>query len=562
MECEIPDQYQTHTYHPTRRLFMSNAYFNVPETKNEVPLMYAPGTPECDALKRTLKELQSEEIEIPLIIGGKEVTTGKTADIRPPHNHTKKLGIYHKAGEKEVNMAIEAALKARQEWAELPWEQRASVFRKAAELLTGPWRFKINAATMLGQSKTPHQSEIEAIAELADFWRFNTLYMTNIFKDQPYSPTAMWNRVEYRPLEGFIFAVTPFNFTAIAGNLPTAPAMVGNVSLWKPASSAVYSAYFVMRLLMEAGLPPGVINFIPGSGSQVGNPVMASRDLAGIHFTGSTAVFQQMWKQVGDNIQNMKYYPRIVGETGGKDFIFAHPSADVDAMVVAAIRGAYEYQGQKCSAASRMYIPRSIWPEFKKKYVAEVKKIKVGDIEDFTNFMGAVIDKAAYQSITEYIDFAKKSDEAEIITGGEYDDSKGYFIQPTTIVTTNPGFKTMEEEIFGPVLTIYVYDDEKFEDTLTLCDETSPYALTGAIFSQDRYALHYMMNRLRNAAGNFYVNDKPTAAIVHQQPFGGGRASGTNDKAGSQMNLLRWMTARSIKETFDPPKDWRYPYMG
>jgi 1-pyrroline-5-carboxylate dehydrogenase len=459
-------------------------------------------------------------------------------------------------------MAIEAALKARQEWAELPWEQRASVFRKAAELLTGPWRFKINAATMLGQSKTPHQSEIEAIAELADFWRFNTLYMTNIFKDQPYSPTAMWNRVEYRPLEGFIFAVTPFNFTAIAGNLPTAPAMVGNVSLWKPASSAVYSAYFVMRLLMEAGLPPGVINFIPGSGSQVGNPVMASRDLAGIHFTGSTAVFQQMWKQVGDNIQNMKYYPRIVGETGGKDFIFAHPSADVDAMVVAAIRGAYEYQGQKCSAASRMYIPRSIWPEFKKKYVAEVKKIKVGDIEDFTNFMGAVIDKAAYQSITEYIDFAKKSDEAEIITGGEYDDSKGYFIQPTTIVTTNPGFKTMEEEIFGPVLTIYVYDDEKFEDTLTLCDETSPYALTGAIFSQDRYALHYMMNRLRNAAGNFYVNDKPTAAIVHQQPFGGGRASGTNDKAGSQMNLLRWMTARSIKETFDPPKDWRYPYMG
>jgi 1-pyrroline-5-carboxylate dehydrogenase len=562
MKCEIPDQYQTHTYHPTRRSFMSNAYFNVPETKNEVPLMYAPGTPECDALKRTLKELQSEEIEIPLIIGGKEVKTGKTADVRPPHNHSKKLGVYHKAGEKEVNMAIEAALKARQEWAELPWEQRASVFRKAAELLTGPWRFRINAATMLGQSKTPHQSEIEAIAELADFWRFNTLYMTNIFKDQPYSPTAMWNRVEYRPLEGFIFAVTPFNFTAIAGNLPTAPAMVGNVSLWKPASSAVYSAYFVMRVLMEAGLPPGVINFIPGSGSQVGNPVMASRDLAGIHFTGSTAVFQQMWKQVGDNIRNMKYYPRIVGETGGKDFIFAHPSADVDAMVVAAIRGAYEYQGQKCSAASRMYISRSIWPEFKKKYVAEVKKIKVGDIEDFTNFMGAVIDKAAYQSITEYIDFAKKSDEAEIITGGEYDDSKGYFIQPTTIVTTNPRFKTMEEEIFGPVLTIYVYDDEKFEDTLTLCDETSPYALTGAIFSQDRYALHYMMNRLRNAAGNFYVNDKPTAAVVHQQPFGGGRASGTNDKAGSQMNLLRWMTARSIKETFDPPKDWRYPYMG
>jgi 1-pyrroline-5-carboxylate dehydrogenase len=541
---------------------MSNAYFFVPETDNEVPLMYEPGTPEREALKKTLKELQSEEIEIPLIIGGKEVKSGNTSDVRPPHNHGKKLGVYHKAGEKEVKMAIEAALKARREWAELPWEQRAAVFRKAGELLTGPWRYKINAATMLGQSKTPHQSEIEAVAELADFWRFNTLYMTRIFEDQPYSPTDMWNRVEYRPLEGFIFAVTPFNFTAIAGNLPTAPAMVGNVALWKPASSAVYSAYYVMRLLMEAGLPPGVVNFIPGSGSQVGNPVMASPDLAGIHFTGSTAVFQGMWKQVGENIKNMKYYPRIVGETGGKDFIFAHKAADIDAMVVASIRGAFEYQGQKCSAASRMYIPKSIWPEFKDKYAAEVKKIKVGDIEDFTNFMGAVIDKAAFKSITEYIEYAKQSDDAEIVTGGDYDDSKGYFIQPTTILTTNPKFKTMEEEIFGPVLTIYVYDDEKFDEALSLCDETSPYALTGAIFSQDRYALHYMANRLRNAAGNFYINDKPTAAVVNQQPFGGGRASGTNDKAGSQMNLLRWMTARSIKETFVPPKDWRYPYMG
>jgi len=540
---------------------MSNAYFFVPETKNEAPLMYGPGTPEREALKKTLKDLQANEIEVPLIIGGEEVKTGDIADIRPPHNHGKKLGVYHKAGEKEVKMAIDAALEARKAWADLPWEQRASVFRKAAELLTGPWRYIINGATMLGQSKTPHQSEIEAVAELADFLRFNTLYMTKIFGEQPYSPTEMWNRVEYRPLEGYIFAVTPFNFTAIAGNLPTSPAMVGNVSLWKPASSAIYSAYHFMKLLIEAGLPPGVVNFIPGSGSKVGTPALSNENLAGIQFTGSTAVFQQMWKQIGDNIHKMKYYPRIVGETGGKDFIFAHKAADVDAMVVAAIRGAFEYQGQKCSAASRMYIPKSIWPEFKEKYVAEVKKIKVGDIEDFSNFMGAVIDKAAFKTITEYIDHAKNSDEAEIITGGEYDDSKGYFIQPTTILTTNPKFKTMEEEIFGPVLTIYVYEDDKFDETLKLCDETSPYGLTGAIFSQDRHALSYMTKRLENAAGNFYINDKPTAAVVHQQPFGGSRASGTNDKAGSVMNMLRWMTARAIKETFVPSKEWRYPYM-
>ncbi len=547
---------------PTRRTFMSNAYFFVPETDNEIPLMYEPGTPERDALKKTIKELQSKEIEIPLIIGGKAVKTGNIVEIRPPHNLGKKLGLYHRAGEKEIKMAIDAALEARKEWSELPWEQRASVFRKAAELLTGPWRYIINGATMLGQSKTPHQAEIEAVAELADFLRFNTLYMTRIFEEQPYSPTEMWNRVEYRPLEGYIFAVTPFNFTAIAGNLPTSPAMVGNVSLWKPASSAVYSAYHFMMLLIEAGLPPGVVNFIPGSGSQVGIPAMSNENLAGVQFTGSTEVFQQMWKQIADNMHKMKYYPRIVGETGGKDFIFAHNAADVDAMVVAAIRGAFEYQGQKCSAASRMYIPKSIWPEFKDKYVAEVKKIKVGDVEDFTNFMGAVIDKAAFKTITEYIDYAKKSDEAEIITGGDYDDSKGYFIQPTTILTANPKFKTMEEEIFGPVLTMYVYDDDKFDEALTLCDETSPYGLTGAIFSQDRYALDHMTKRLRNAAGNFYINDKPTAAVVHQQPFGGGRASGTNDKAGSVMNMLRWMTARAIKETFVPPKDWTYPYMG
>jgi len=385
--------------------------------------------------------------------------------------------------------------------------------------------------------------------------------MTQLMSGQPYSPKGMWNREEYRPLEGFVFAVTPFNFTSIAGNLPTAPVIVGNVSLWKPASSAVYSAYFLMKLWEEAGLPPGVINFIPGSGGEVGNPVMASPDLAGIHFTGSTAVFQGMWKTVADNLSKSKYYPRIVGETGGKDFIFAHNKADVDALVVAAIRGAFEYQGQKCSAASRMYIPKSIWEDFKKKYTAEVAKIKMGDPEDFSNFICAVIDKAAFQSIKSYIDYAKDSKEAEIITGGKCDDSKGYFIEPTTIVTTNPMFKTMQEEIFGPVLTIYVYEDENFDDTLELCNTTSPYALTGAVWSQDREALVKMSNKLKHAAGNFYLNDKPTAAVVGQQPFGGGRASGTNDKAGSAMNVLRWMTARSIKETFDPPKDWRYPFM-
>jgi len=414
---------------------------------------------------------------------------------------------------------------------------------------------------MLGQSKVVHQAEIDSACELIDFYRFNSYFMNKIMDEQPYSPYGMWNRSEYRPLEGYIFAVTPFNFTSIAGNLPTAPVIVGNVTLWKPASSAVYSAYHLMKLFEEAGLPKGVINFVPGSGGQVGTPAMSNPNLAGIHFTGSTAVFQNMWKVISDNLKSMKYYPRIVGETGGKDFIFAHNSADVDALVVAAIRGAFEYQGQKCSAASRMYIPKSIWSEFKEKYVSEIKKIKMGDVEDFTNFMSAVIDKNAFDSITNYITFAKDSKEAEIITGGNFDDSKGYFIEPTTIVTTDPKFKTMEEEIFGPVLTIYVYDDNKFDEALQLCDETSPYALTGCVWAQDRKAILKMSNKLRDAAGNFYINDKPTAAVVGQQPFGGGRASGTNDKAGSGMNLMRWMTARTIKETFEPPKDWRYPFM-
>jgi 1-pyrroline-5-carboxylate dehydrogenase len=472
------------------------------------------------------------------------------------------LGIYHKAGKQEVDMAIESALEARRTWSVMPWEHRVSIFLKAADLLAGPWRYTLNAATMLGQSKTAYQSEIDAVAELCDFWRFNAFFMTELMADQPISSPGMWNRLEYRPLEGYIFAVTPFNFTSIAGNLPTAPAIVGNVALWKPASSAVYSAYFLMKIFEEAGVPPGVINFVPGSGGQVGTPAITSPHLAGIHFTGSTEVFQGMWRTVGENINKMHYYPRIVGETGGKDFIFAHSSAKVTPLVVAAIRGAFEYQGQKCSAASRMYIPKSLWPEFKKMYTQEVSRIPMGSAGDFRNFFTAVIDKAAYDSIKSYIDYAKENSEAEILTGGNCDESEGYFIEPTTIVTTNPKFKTMEEEIFGPVLTIYVYDDNKFEEALDLCDSTSPYALTGAIWAQDRYALIKMSDRLRNAAGNFYINDKPTAAVVGQQPFGGGRASGTNDKAGSAMNILRWMTVRTIKETTVPPEDWRYPFMG
>jgi len=540
---------------------MSNAYFKVPLPVNEPIKSYKPGSPEREELIKKIAELKSKQIEIPLIIGGEEIRTGNTEEIRIPHNHSHILGVYHKASKKEVEMAVEAALEARKEWAEMPWEHRVAVFLKMADLLAGPWRATLNAATMLGQSKTVHQAEIDSAAELVDFYRFNSYYFTKLMEDQPISSAGTWNRVEYRPLEGFIFAITPFNFTSIAGNLPTSPAIVGNVSLWKPASSAVYSAYWLMKLFEEAGLPKGVINFVPGSGGQVGNPAMTNPNLAGVHFTGSTEVFQNMWKLISDNLKNMKYYPRIVGETGGKDFIFAHNSADIDALVVAALRGAFEYQGQKCSAASRMYVPQSFWKEFKEKFVEEVGKIKIGDVEDFSNFMGAVIDKGAYETITNYIKYAKDSDEAEIITGGNFDNSKGYFIEPTTIVTTNPKFKTMEEEIFGPVLTIYVYDDNKFDETLTLCDETSPYALTGAIFAQDRKVIVKMSNALRNAAGNFYINDKPTGAVVGQQPFGGGRASGTNDKAGSAMNLMRWMTARTIKENFDPPKDWRYPFM-
>ena len=540
---------------------MANAIFEIREPDNESYNSYAPGTPEREELRKELDRLKNMELEIPAIIGGKEVKTDRQQDVVMPHDHEHKLGTVHLCGEEEVEQAVEAALEAREEWAALPWEERASIYMKAADLITGPYRYTMCASTMLGQSKTPHQSEIEAVGELADFLRFNAYYLQQIYRNQPYSPEGMWNRTEYRPLEGFVFAVTPFNFTAIAGNLPLAPALCGNVALWKPATSSIYSSYFIMKVLHEAGMPKGVINFLPGSGADVGNPAINNEHLAGLHFTGSTGTFQHLWTSIAENIDKYNTYPRIVGETGGKDFIFAHNSADVDALVVAAIRAAYEYQGQKCSAASRMYIPESIWDEFRDKFLDQVKDVKYGDVEDFTNFMGAVIDQKAFDNITSYIDYVGDSDNGEIIFGGNYDDSEGYFIEPTLVKAEDPHFKTMEEEIFGPVLTVYVYEDEDFEETLELCDNTSPYGLTGAIFARDRHVLKKMADALNQAAGNFYINDKPTAAIVNQQPFGGARKSGTNDKAGSAANLMRWMSARSIKETTVPAKDWTYPYM-
>lgn len=541
---------------------MTNAIYTMPKAANEPILNYAPGSTEKANLKRRLSELTATEIEIPLIIGGKEIRTGRMGECRIPHKHGHVLAKYHQAGAEEVQGAIRAALAARKAWAAMPWDQRAAVFLRAADLLAGEWRWTINAATMLSISKTPYQAEIDSACELIDFWRFNVNYLEQIYQQQPISAPGIWNRVEHRGLEGFIFAVTPFNFTAIAGNLPTAPAMCGNVAVWKPASSAVYNAYWVMKLLEEAGLPPGVINFIPGSGSTVGDPVLAHPDLAGIHFTGSTRVFQNMWKTIGNNIANYKTYPRIVGETGGKDFVFAHPTADVDAVVVGLARGAFEYQGQKCSAASRAYIPESLWPEVKEKLVAMVSEMKMGDVSDFTTFVGAVIDRNAFNTIKSYVDFAKSAKDAEILCGGKCDDSVGYFIQPTVVHTTNPRFRLMEEEIFGPVLTIYTYKDSELDKTLELCNTTSPYALTGGIFARDRAAICAMTETLRGAAGNFYVNDKPTGAVVGQQPFGGARASGTNDKAGSLLNLQRWISQRSIKENFVPPKRYEYPYMG
>jgi len=541
---------------------MANAKYRVPFPPNEPIKNHAPGSPEREELRATLAKLKGRQIEIPLIIGGKEVKTGKLGQCVIPHDHQHIIATYHQAGEKEVQMAIETALEARRQWAAMDWHDRVSVFLKASHLLAGPWRSVVNGSSVLGQSKTAYQAEIDAACEFIDFLRFNSYYAMEIFEQQPpYSPTGIWNRMDYRPLEGFVFAATPFNFTSIAGNLPSAPAIVGNVSLWKPASNAVYSAYHTMKLFQEAGLPDGVINFIPGPGAAVGPAVMASRHLAGIHFTGSTDTLQTIWETVGRNIRNYRSYPRIVGETGGKDFVVVHRSAHIQALGVALIRGAYEYQGQKCSAASRAYIPKGIWGNLKDFMISELKTVKMGDPEDFTNFMTAVIDKAAFTKITGYIDHIKKSDEAEIVFGGGYDDSKGFFIEPTLAVTTNPHFLTMEEEIFGPVLTVYVYQDDKYEEILHLCDETSPYGLTGGIFAQDRQALVTAERILVNAAGNFYINDKPTASLVAQQPFGGSRASGTNDKSGSSLNTLRWVTPRAVKETFVPPLDYRYPFM-
>jgi 1-pyrroline-5-carboxylate dehydrogenase len=541
---------------------MPNGIVPVPTPVNEPIRAYAPGSPEKASLKAKLEQMLVEEIEIPLIIGGEEVRTGKTAKAVCPHDHEHVLGVYHKAGEAEVARAIEASQAAWREWSEMPWEHRAAVMLKAAELLAGPWRDTLNAACMLNQSKTVFQAEIDAACELIDFWRFNPYYMRFIYEQQPKSDLGHWDYVEYRALEGFIFAVTPFNFASIAGNLPTSPALMGNTVLWKPASSAVFTAHWLMKLFEEAGFPPGVINLIPGSGGQVGNPVMASPHLAGVHFTGSTPVFQGMWRTVGDNIASYKTYPRIVGETGGKDFVFAHPSADVEALATALVRGAFEYQGQKCSAASRAYLPKSIWPELKDALLGQISEIKMGPPTDFRNFFNAVIDGGAFADITGYIQHAKDSSDAEILCGGEWDDSTGYYIQPTVVQTSDPRFKLMEEEIFGPVLTVYVYDDAALDDTLELCDTTSPYALTGAIFSQDRAAAVKMAAALRHAAGNFYINDKPTGAVVGQQPFGGSRASGTNDKAGSYLNLIRWTSQRTVKENFVPPKHFAYPFMG
>jgi 1-pyrroline-5-carboxylate dehydrogenase len=540
---------------------MPNGIVPVPDPINEPVRSYGPGSAEKASLKARIDELLSLDIEMPLIIGGEEVRTGNTAAAVCPHDHRHVLGHYHMAGAKEVEQAIQASQKAWSEWSEMPWEHRAAVMLKAAELLAGPWRDTLNAACMLNQSKTVHQAEIDSACELIDFFRFNPYYLRFIYEQQPGSALGHWDYVEYRALEGFIFAITPFNFASIAGNLPTSPALMGNTVLWKPASSAVYTAYWLMKLFDEAGFPPGVINFVPGSGSKVGNPVMASPHLAGVHFTGSTPVFQGMWRTVGENIAGYRTYPRIVGETGGKDFVFAHASADLAALATALVRGAFEYQGQKCSAASRAYVPRSAWPKLKDMLVGQISEIRIGPPTDFRNFMCAVIDEGAFADITGYIQHAKDSSDAEILTGGSWDDSEGHFIQPTVVVTSNPRFKLMEEEIFGPVLTIYVYDDSDLDGALELCDTTSPYALTGAIFSQDRAAAVRMANRLRHAAGNFYLNDKPTGAVVGQQPFGGSRASGTNDKAGSYLNLIRWTSQRTIKETFVPPHHFAYPFM-
>ncbi|MFN8059770.1 MAG: L-glutamate gamma-semialdehyde dehydrogenase [Vicinamibacterales bacterium] len=531
----------------------------VPPPVNEPVKSYAPGSPERDALKARLASMSTECVDIPLVIGGREVRTGQTTPVVMPHNHRHVLANFHRASKEHVAQAIDAATAAQRDWANWSWEDRAAIFLKAAELLATSWRPTMNAATMLGQSKTAYQAEIDAACELVDFWRFNPHYAQALYEEQPENDRGMWNMLDYRPLEGFVFAVTPFNFTAINGNLPTAPALMGNTVVWKPAATSMLSAYYVLALLHEAGLPPGVINFVPGNAADISDVALASPNLAGIHFTGSTEVFNVMWKTVGENIGRYRSYPRLVGETGGKDFIVAHPSADAEALAVAIARGGFEYQGQKCSACSRVYVPRSLWNEVRDRTVAIMRELKVGDVRDFRNFMGAVIDAKSFKNIGGYLDDAKRN--ARIVSGGAARGDDGYFVEPTLVETDDPGYRLLCEEIFGPVVTAYVYDDDKFTETLAIVDRTSPYALTGAIFAQERAAVRQAMVQLRNAAGNFYINDKPTGAVVGQQPFGGGRASGTNDKAGSKSNLMRWVSARTIKETLAPPRDYRYPFL-
>jgi 1-pyrroline-5-carboxylate dehydrogenase len=540
---------------------MSNAIFKVPAAVNETVLSYAPGSVERKQVKEALTSLKNNSIEIPMIIGGEKVFTDDRRTIHPPHELAHTLGRYSHGDSSHVEQAIQAALSAKEAWEHMPWEDKAAIFLKAADLLTGPYRAKMNAATMLGQSKNIYQAEIDAVCELADFFRFNVQYMTEIYTQQPQSVRGIWNRLEYRPLEGFIFALTPFNFTSIAGNLCGAPALLGNTIVWKPAETQIYSAAVIMEIYEEAGLPPGVINLIFVDGPTAGDVIFKHTDFAGIHFTGSTGVFNRIWKTIGENINNYKSYPRLVGETGGKDFVIAHPSADAKEVAVALSRGAFEFQGQKCSAASRAYIPQSLWADVNKYLSQDLRDFKMGSPEDFSNFINAVIDEKAFDKITSYIAAAKENPDAEIIAGGNYDKSKGYFIEPTVILVKDPHYVTMCDELFGPVLTIYVYQDNSYEQTLDIVDKTGPYALTGAIFAKDRYALKVGFDKLRNAAGNFYINDKPTGAVVGQQPFGGARGSGTNDKAGSILNLYRWISARTIKENFVPPSDYTYPFL-
>lgn len=541
---------------------MTDAIFTVPAPVNEPVWAYAPGSPEKKALKNALAEAKSVQKSVPMYIGGEHIHTIEKVAMHPPHEHAHVLGHYSKGNADHVRRAIEAALAAKPAWEAMPWQERAAIFLRAADLLTGPYRAQMSAATMLCQSKNAYQAEIDCICELADFWRFNVHFMQEIYRQQPLSTRGMWNRTDWRPLEGFVFALTPFNFTAIAGNLPTAPAMLGNVAVWKPAESQIYSAALIMEILEKAGLPAGVINLVYVDGPTVGDVVFQHPDFAGIHFTGSTGVFQRIWRTIGENIARYKSYPRIVGETGGKDFVIAHPSADAHAVAVALGRGAFEFQGQKCSAASRAYIPQSLWEAVRKHLTADLKTMKMGSTEDFTNFINAVIDERAFNKISDYISAAKQAPGVEVIAGGGYDKSKGYFIEPTVLRVDDPHYVTMCEEIFGPVLTVYVYEDQDFEKILDTANTTSPYALTGAVFSTDRAALEVANDKLRHAAGNYYVNDKPTGAVVGQQPFGGGRASGTNDKAGSMINMYRWLSPRTIKETLVPPTDYRYPFLG